>query len=248
MSLSPQFTNDFAQPTAFPVGGRSPNLSWLLNQPTEQPIPHSHTAPTTFVNAPTQLLETTWEMPGVSLSLSGEFGTAPVQFFETSYQEPAVRLGLAEECMTDGSRAIAAVREPILNAQYAAPPGDLDEVRYIFQSVSNLVPRQELALKELKQFYVFEDRSQVAPFIERNRLRELLLRAREPLNAAFGTGTLKKLMLATDDEGCTALFCLVRVSGAMQEARRALKLFDQRWWLVHSVLAAGKLNFDFELV
>lgn len=96
--------------------------------------------------------------------------------------------------------------------------------------------------------YIFEDHSAVTAFIEQNRLRGLLEQAREPLNAAFGEAALKKLTLVTDDEGFKILFCLVRVPGDMQEARRALRSFDQRWWLGRSAQAAAKLNFDFELV
>jgi hypothetical protein len=103
-------------------------------------------------------------------------------------------------------------------------------------------------LEQLKNFYIFEDHSAVTAFIEQNRLRGLLEQAREPLNAAFGEAALKKLTLVTDDEGSKTLFCLVRVPGDMQEARRALRSFDQRWWLGRSTQAAAKLNFDFELV
>ncbi len=104
------------------------------------------------------------------------------------------------------------------------------------------------SLEELDRFYVFEDRDGVAGFIKQNRLQGLLEQAREPLKSAFGETALKKLTLITDDEGFTALFCLVRVPGDTQEARRALRSFDHQWWVGHSTGAAGKLNFDFELV
>jgi len=107
---------------------------------------------------------------------------------------------------------------------------------------------QDRALKELERFYLFEDHLAVAAFIEQNRLRGLLEEAREPLDTAFGERALKKLALTTDDEGSRILFCLIRVPGDMQEARRALRSFDQQWWLGRSTQAAAKLNFDFELV
>jgi hypothetical protein len=96
--------------------------------------------------------------------------------------------------------------------------------------------------------FFIEDRPEVARFIEENRLRTILLDAREALSAAFGERPIKTLTLVRDDEGFDTLFCLVMVPGDMQEARHALESFDQRWWLARSAEAAGKLNFDFQLV
>ncbi len=95
---------------------------------------------------------------------------------------------------------------------------------------------------------MIEDRSAVAAFVTENRLHGLLFQARSALNAAFGEAALKTLALVRDDEGLVTLFCLVLIPGDMREARLALRSFDQRWWLARSTQAAGKLNFDFELV
>ncbi len=114
--------------------------------------------------------------------------------------------------------------------------------------VFNWEGQPDPTLEGLEDEYVIDNRSAVAAFITQYRIRGLLLQAREPLNATFGKRPLKKLTLATDDEGCTTLFCLVRFPGEMQDARRALRSFDHRWWLGHSARAVGKLNFDFELV
>jgi hypothetical protein len=102
--------------------------------------------------------------------------------------------------------------------------------------------------EELDEVYVFEDRFRVAAFIDQNRLSGLLLQAREPLTTIFGEAAVKRLSLIEDDEGCSTLLCLIAVSGALDEARRDLRSFDQRWWLAHSHEAAGKLNFDIELI
>jgi hypothetical protein len=107
---------------------------------------------------------------------------------------------------------------------------------------------RDSVLKGLEDGYVIDHRPAVQAFIKQNRLRGLLQQARGPLNAAFGEGAVKKLTLVADDEGFKTLFCLVLVPGDMQEARRALRSFDQRWWLGRSTQAAGKLNFDIELV
>jgi hypothetical protein len=107
---------------------------------------------------------------------------------------------------------------------------------------------QDLALRELEELYVIEDRSAVAAFIMQNHLVDLLLEAYEPLNAAFGESAVKRLSLIEDDEGFSTLFCLVSVTGDLDEARRALRSFDQSWWLANCNRPAGKLNFDFDLI
>jgi hypothetical protein len=104
------------------------------------------------------------------------------------------------------------------------------------------------ALSALERVYIIEDRAAVADFVRQNRLGGLLLQARGPLYATFGEAAMKTLRLVRDDEGFTTLFCLVMVPGDMQKARRALRLFDQQWWLDRCEQAASKLNFDFELV
>ena len=88
----------------------------------------------------------------------------------------------------------------------------------------------------------------MAAFIKQNCLRELLLQAREPLNTAFGESAVKTLTRVQDDEGFDTLFCLILVSGDMNDARLALRSLDQHWWLARSQRADGKLNFDFELI
>lgn len=107
---------------------------------------------------------------------------------------------------------------------------------------------QDSELSAVEQTYVLEDRSAIAAFIKRNRLLDLLLEAREPLISAFGESPVKKLTLVEDDEGFTSLFCLVLIPGSLDEAKRALDSFDDGWWLAQSHEAAGKLNFDVELI
>ena len=112
----------------------------------------------------------------------------------------------------------------------------------------NREAHRDSALKGLEDGYVIDDRPAVEAFIEQNRLRGLLQRAREPLNDAFGEGAVKKLTLTDDDEGFKTLFCLILIPGDMRAARLALKSFDEHWWLTRSGQPSGKLNFDFELI
>lgn len=104
------------------------------------------------------------------------------------------------------------------------------------------------ALDELEWAYVFNNRSAVSAFVQRNRIREFLLEAREPLNAAFGEAAVKSLTLVEDDEGFTTMFCLILFAGDILTAKLALQAFDEGWWLVRSAQVGGKLNFDFELI
>jgi hypothetical protein len=122
------------------------------------------------------------------------------------------------------------------------------ELRYgILQVPRQGAPaRSELAT--LERAYVLEDRSAIPTFVKRNRLLELLLEAEEPLTAAFGEATTKKLTLVEDDDGFVTLFCLILFPGDLDEARRALNSFDESWWLARTHEARGKLNFDFELI
>jgi hypothetical protein len=107
---------------------------------------------------------------------------------------------------------------------------------------------QDSPIEGLEAVYVIKECAAVAGFIQENRLRGILLQATEPLNTAFGDAAIKTLTLLRDDEGFDTLFCLVMVPGDMLEARRALRSFDQRWWLARSAQAKGRLNFDFQLV
>ena len=123
------------------------------------------------------------------------------------------------------------------------PVGPLQDIHW--QRLTGEVPA-DFSLKGLEEIYVIDNRSAVAAFIKQNCLRALLLQAREPLHAAFGESAVRTLTLVQDDEGFETLFCLILVSGDMNEARLALRSFDQQWWLVHCDQAAGKLNFDFD--
>lgn len=100
----------------------------------------------------------------------------------------------------------------------------------------------------LDGIYVWDDRSAVLRFIEENRVRGVLIDAREPLDAAFGQDVIKSLSIVRDEEGVDTLFCIVKTGSELQTARNALNEFDERWWLARVGEAAGKLNFDFDLV
>lgn len=103
-------------------------------------------------------------------------------------------------------------------------------------------------IADLRKTFVIDDASRVAAFVRWNRLSGPLLEAKDPLDSVFGDAAVKRLSLLSDEEGSLTLFCLVMVPGDMEEARRALRSFDQQWWLARCGRVHGKLNFDFELV
>jgi hypothetical protein len=103
-------------------------------------------------------------------------------------------------------------------------------------------------VEALDEIYVWDDRPSVLRFIAETRVRALLLDARQALDNTFGDDAIKSLSLVRDDEGFDTLFCLVRTRAPLEVATRALQEFDERWWLARSEEAAGKVNFDFDLV
>jgi hypothetical protein len=171
-----------------------------------------------------------------------------IQWAETSSQVTRVGQEFLNTPVIGPAVAFAAINEQTQLRELPTRPEQIGELQHIVQQTCYGVTHKDLALRELEQLYVLEDRSTVSEFIERNRLRELLLEAGGPLNAAFGQAVVKKLTLLEDDEGFETLFCLALIPGDMHQAMLALKSFDERWWLARSRRVAGKLNFDLELV
>lgn len=103
--------------------------------------------------------------------------------------------------------------------------------------------------RDLERTYVIDDRRAIHDFLQSNRSVLSLLRdATGALSLAFGQDAIKILRVTEDDEGTRAVFCLVAFRGDLHDAMRALRSFDENWWLDRCARVAGKLNFDFELV
>ncbi len=221
MSASPQITDFLEQPKVPSPCVPPPLTSSLWGQLMDQPMPSTHTSPFKFI----------------------QFQTAGDQGFpDFSLPEWATQFDIERGAI------VSTLDEEIRLLEYPRLAEHPREFQSFQREGRQFVVLRDPALKELEQAYVFDERSAVAAFMERNRIRSLLLEAREPLNTAFGGAAMKTLTLVRDDEGFDALFCLVMVPGDMQEARRALRSFDEQWWLAHSAQAGGKLNFDFELI
>ncbi len=221
MSALPQFANSPDQPRVPPPCAPAPTPTWLSGQSTKQPKPSATMAPFKFVQ---------WQARSQQVS-----PYLPPRAWEKAF-------------VMEYHTILGAIDEQIRLLEHPKPPERAGEFQYRQWEGRDRAVGRDLVLMELERVYVFEDRAEVAEFIQRNRLRELLLEARGPLNAAFGERAVKKLTLVEDDEGFVTLFCFVLVPGGLDEARWALNSFDERWWLAQSHEAGGKLNFDFELI
>jgi hypothetical protein len=101
---------------------------------------------------------------------------------------------------------------------------------------------------ELEKAYEIEDCSAALDFIRQHKLHDVLLQARQPLDAAFGSQIRKVLRLVHDpDDGSTSLFCLVLTPGDVGSGLEARWAFERDWWTERCGSAIG-LNFDFEIV
>jgi hypothetical protein len=127
------------------------------------------------------------------------------------------------------------------------PPRPAVQEGGIWETLRRCVPGGQ-AVRGLDDTYLIENRPVVSRFIEEHRLHGLLLQAKEPLTTRFGKNSIKTLSLICDDEGFETLFCVVSISGDLREQRDALRAFDRDWWLENVRQAAGRLNFDFQLV
>jgi len=101
----------------------------------------------------------------------------------------------------------------------------------------------------LERAYEISDREAIGAFLRGDRSALSILKdAPNALDTFFGPKAKKVLRLVEDDEGARTLFCFVAFDGQLSEAVRALKSFDEGWWLERCAQVAGRLNFDFELV
>ena len=221
MSAFPQFTNSLEQPSGTPPSTPPAIPAGLSGQPAERPRPSAH-------STPFRVFQT-----GVA----------------TQQVSPAFAFREFDVAIISEVRAMpSSLDDQFRLLEHPAPPRGAGEFQFRQWEGRHLTVRRDLALTELERVYVFENRAEVSEFIERNRIRGLLLEAAEPLNAAFGEKAVKKLTVLDDDEGFTTLFCLILFPGDIAVARLALEFFDQHWWLPRSRQASGKLNFDFELI
>jgi hypothetical protein len=88
--------------------------------------------------------------------------------------------------------------------------------------------------------------TEIEEFILDKDLSRILVESKAHIDAAFGECE-KALRLVDDPEGYQFLFCSVIWRGSIEDAQKALRSFDDNWWLDRAGEFSGRLLFDFEL-
>jgi hypothetical protein len=114
-----------------------------------------------------------------------------------------------------------------------------------------LVFRSErhLAIEDVRREFVLPSDESVIAFLDEHRtIAQILLSAAGPLKECFGADVIFTLRMPADDIGSPTLYAVVMWPGSVRDVRRALRQFDDSWWLEHLPQAAGHLSFTYELV
>jgi hypothetical protein len=168
------------------------------------------------------------------------------------WKDPDVQFADQNLTLVSAYTATAAASLAVFNRQQIVATPETYFVEMFYSAGFNLaapaIIRPTKPSPDLGSAYKIDDSTKAGLFIEKHRLREILVKAIEPLNKAFGESPIKTLAVVEDEEGSRTLVCLVAFPGSGTEARNALNAFDRNWWLMNAREFVGKLNFDFELV
>jgi hypothetical protein len=105
----------------------------------------------------------------------------------------------------------------------------------------------DLAINTLRRMYMFSDDDEVTAFLKLNRtVAPLLIEAFSHMSGAF-TGTAILLELMNEEESSQTINALALWAGKREEARAALRKFDQEWWLDNIGKANGRIVFDYQI-
>jgi len=103
-------------------------------------------------------------------------------------------------------------------------------------------------LDELRRGYVFSVESSIRPFLVKNRaIRATLRDALSQLQASFGHDRVFSLELSTEEEGSPTLYAVTIWPDSVQSAVRALRQFEESWWLDHMTQSTTNLAFVYEI-
>jgi hypothetical protein len=103
---------------------------------------------------------------------------------------------------------------------------------------------------ELLESFRFSDLSEIMLYLIREpELIALLNQSLVAARSAFGETVRLSLELSqTPDVPSGELYCMIQTALTAEQAMRALRAFDEQWWIDRVPLAAGKLNFDISVV
>jgi len=111
------------------------------------------------------------------------------------------------------------------------------------------IPLASAELRTLQRHYTIldSDRLVIELLEDEPALLPLLIEAARPLQNAFGEGRVFKLraQLSDDDRLLRVAVQLPAKSGGYPE--RALRAFDEDWWLENCHRSGGALVFDYEV-
>jgi hypothetical protein len=121
--------------------------------------------------------------------------------------------------------------------------------RQLEQQMAQFEANHEAAITDLQKSYVFVNEPAVRDFFISHRTApQILLEAAPHLRRYFANGTIFNLRATVDEYGAQTLYAVALWAGPVQDARAALDLFDDNWWIANSRQVAGDLTFTYELV
>jgi hypothetical protein len=121
--------------------------------------------------------------------------------------------------------------------------------RQLEEQMAQFAANHEAAMADLQRSYVFVNEPVVREFFISHRTApHILLEAVPHLQRYFKNATIFNLRATVDEYGAQTLYAVALWPGSVQDARAALDLFDDNWWIANSRQAAGDLTFTYELV
>lgn len=103
-------------------------------------------------------------------------------------------------------------------------------------------------LDELGKIFVFISSEDVKTFLRGHRgIPSLLIEAAPHFRKAFGNAPLA-LDVVTEEGNPRTIYALAQWGEERREAKKALRDFDEQWWISNLQKAGGKVVFDYELV
>jgi hypothetical protein len=116
------------------------------------------------------------------------------------------------------------------------------EIEQIRSENKNLVNR-------LLSVYVFEDATKIRSFLEDHpSVPDVLSEAAPFLIKSFGESAILQLQIPPDEDIPVAVYAVALWDGPLEDARAALRAFDQMWWTANSQKTSGRIVFDYQLV
>jgi len=116
------------------------------------------------------------------------------------------------------------------------------------QELDRMMEERETAIKRLRTLYVFDDPSTVINFLRLHRTVSSLLAEAVPfLRRCFDVHSILRLRVVPDENSFGTIYGLVEWKSTVESARKALRTFDEDWWIAASSKASGKVMFDYQL-